>query len=109
MTLNEYQQAARQTAVYPEDLRVVYPVIGLAGETGEVAEKVKKILRDRQRDFTADDVRHALAKELGDVLWYLAATAGDLGITLDEIATINIDKLRSRQERNQLHGQGDDR
>ncbi|MBQ9636367.1 MAG: nucleoside triphosphate pyrophosphohydrolase family protein [Prevotella sp.] len=109
MTLNEYQQAARQTAIYPDDLRVVYPVIGLAGETGEVAEKVKKTLRDSQRNFTADDVRNALAKELGDVLWYLAATAGDLGLTLDEIATINLDKLHSRQARNQLHGEGDDR
>ena len=108
MTFNEYQQAARGTAIYPHDMKVVYPTIGLAGETGEVAEKVKKTIRDKQGIFDPDTTRE-LAKELGDVLWYIAAIAGDLGLDLDDAAQMNIDKIHSRQDRNLLHGQGDNR
>ena len=108
MTFNEYQQAARGTAIYPQDMKVVYPTIGLAGETGEVAEKVKKTIRDKAGSFDADTTRE-LAKELGDVLWYIAAIAGDLGLDLDDVAQMNIDKIHSRQDRNLLHGQGDNR
>lgn len=108
MTFNEYQRAARGTAIYPQDMKVVYPTIGLAGETGEVAEKVKKTIRDKQCIFDPDTTRE-LAKELGDVLWYIAAIAGDLGLDLDDVAQMNIDKIHSRQDRNLLHGQGDNR
>ena len=108
MTFNEYQRAARGTAIYPQDMKVVYPTIGLAGETGEVAEKVKKTIRDKAGSFDADTTRE-LAKELGDVLWYVAAIASDLGLDLDDVAQMNIDKIHSRQDRNLLHGQGDNR
>ena len=108
MTFNEYQRAARGTAIYPQDMKVVYPTIGLAGETGEVAEKVKKTIRDKQGIFDPDTTRE-LAKELGDVLWYVAAIASDLGLDLDDVAQANIDKINSRQARNLLHGQGDNR
>ena len=108
MTFNEYQQTTRKTAIYPQDMKVVYPPIGLAGETGEVAEKVKKTIRDKQGVFDPDTTRE-LAKELGDVLWYIAAIASDLGLDLDDVAQANIDKIHSRQARNLLHGQGDNR
>ena len=89
-------------------MKVVYPVIGLAGETGEVAEKVKKTIRDNGADF--DQERTAeIVKELGDVLWYVANIAADLGTTLEEVAARNIEKLRSRADRDRLHGSGDNR
>ena len=108
MDFNDYQQEARKTAIYPADMKVVYPAIGLAGETGEVAEKVKKCIRDNGGVFE-EERRVAVAKELGDVLWYLSAIASDLGYTLDDIARMNIEKLRSRASRAQLHGEGDNR
>ncbi len=108
MNFNDYQQAAASTAIYPEAMAVVYPTLGLAGETGEVAEKVKKTFRDHGGNFD-DERRAAVAAELGDVLWYLAMTARDLGYTLDEVAQMNVDKLASRQQRHRLHGNGDNR
>ena len=103
MNFEEYQEAARKTAIYPEAQRIVYPALGLCGESGEVAEKVKKWIRDGSLD------RDSLKKELGDVLWYLSALAGDLGLTLDEIAVANVEKLRSRANRGVLGGSGDNR
>ena len=108
MTMNDYQQAARRTALYPRHLAVIYPTIGLAGETGEVAEKVKKTLRDNNGTFD-DERRDAIMRELGDVLWYVANIAADLGLSLDDIASTNLDKLASRAARNRLHGDGDNR
>ena len=108
MDFNEYQQAAAATAIYPTTMAVVYPTLGLAGETGEVAEKVKKTFRDHDGNFD-DGRREAVAAELGDVLWYLAMTARDLGYTLDEVACMNLAKLASRQQRRRLHGDGDNR
>ena len=108
MDFNEYQQAAAKTAIYPQRMSVVYPTLGLAGETGEVAEKVKKTFRDNEGNFD-DTRREAIAAELGDVLWYLAMTARDLGYTFDEIAQMNVAKLASRKERAALHGSGDNR
>ena len=108
MEFNDYQKQAAATAIYPREMKGVYPVLGLAGETGEVAEKVKKVIRDHGGDFS-DEARLEIAKELGDVLWYLAATAGDLGYTLNDIAELNLQKLHSRQSRNVLHGSGDNR
>jgi NTP pyrophosphatase (non-canonical NTP hydrolase) len=108
MTLNEYQAAAVKTAVYGTGQRIIYPTLGLAGEAGEVADKVKKVIRDNDGVFTPEH-KLAIAKEIGDVLWYIAADARDLGFTLEEIAKMNIEKLESRQKRNVISGSGDDR
>ena len=104
LTLNGYQKEAREFALYPEEASVVYPALGLAGEAGEVAEKVKKTIRG-DKDLDKDEV----AKELGDVLWYIANLASDIGISLDTIAAKNIEKLRSRMERQVIKGSGDNR
>lgn len=108
MTINEYQEGARRTAIYPESRRIIYPTLGLTGEAGEVADKVKKVIRDNNDQFT-DERKLQIALELGDVMWYAATLAHDLGYTLDEICQMNLDKLASRQQRNQLHGSGDER
>ena len=108
MELNEYQRQALVTATYPEEHAIFYPVLGLNGEAGEVAEKVKKVLRDNEGVFT-EEKRQEIAKELGDVLWYLSTLANDIGYTLEEIGEMNINKLRDRQQRNMIHGDGDNR
>ncbi len=109
MNFNEYQIEARKTAVYPNiGNNIYYPTLGLCGESGEVAEKVKKIFRDNNGIVT-DESKLKLEKELGDVLWYVAQLATELNLSLDEIATNNIRKLQSRKERNQIHGSGDNR
>ena len=102
MTFNEYQEFARSTVMYPEDVKVVYPTLGLCGEAGEVAEKIKKHMRDGRSLV-------GVGLELGDVLWYISALADDLDITLEEIAQANVDKLASRMERGKLGGSGDER
>jgi NTP pyrophosphatase (non-canonical NTP hydrolase) len=101
LSFTDYQIKARATAFYSDKL--IYPTLGLCGEAGEVAEKVKKFLRDG----TMDD--REVAKELGDVLWYLSNLAEDLGYDLIEIAQMNIDKLEDRARRNALRGSGDNR
>ena len=103
MTFEEYQEQARSTAIYPRDRAIVYPALGLTGEAGEVAEKVKKWIRDGVLD------KEAIAKELGDVMWYIAALSGDLGISMDEIASQNIRKLQDRAARGKIQGSGDNR
>lgn len=109
MEFKEYQQESRKTAVYPViGQGFVYPALGLAGESGEVVEKVKKIFRDQQGTVGAEQ-RQAVAKELGDVLWYLAQLATELDLDLNQVAQDNLDKLLSRQQRGQLHGSGDER
>jgi NTP pyrophosphatase (non-canonical NTP hydrolase) len=82
--------------------------LGLSGETGEVAEKFKKIYRDKGGVINSDD-RLEIQKELGDVLWYLAVLSDTLGLTLEEVAALNLEKLKARQQRGQLHGSGDNR
>jgi NTP pyrophosphatase (non-canonical NTP hydrolase) len=104
MTFNEYQSLAKTTAIYPDNARIFYPCLGLAGEVGEICEKVKKHVRDG-RELDKDD----LTKELGDVLWYLSALAGDLGINLEDVAEKNYQKLKDRMERNVIQGSGDNR
>jgi NTP pyrophosphatase (non-canonical NTP hydrolase) len=99
----EYQKKAVEFAIYPEAYKVIYPTLGLCGEAGEVAEKVKKQVRDGNFN------RHEVAKELGDVLWYLANLANDIGYNLSEVAVISIDKLQSRKDRNVISGSGDNR
>lgn len=109
MTLNEYQQDALKTAIYPSGYGVVYPVLGLTGEAGEVADKIKKIIRDNGGRFSEECHRRAIACELGDVMWYIAALAHELGYSLEEIASLNIQKLKDRRSRNKLGGSGDNR
>lgn len=103
MNFKEYQGKAVSFAIYPATHKVLYPTLGLCGEAGEVAEKVKKQVRDGVFN------RHEVAKELGDVLWYLANICNDIGYNLDEIAALNIDKLSSRKGRHVIQGSGDNR
>lgn len=108
MTLNEFQKAALETAVYPKEYKVIYPALGITGEAGECSDKVKKVIRDNNGEFT-DDRKREIAKEIGDVLWYCATLAHDIGYSLEEIGEMNVEKLRSRKERNKLNGSGDNR
>lgn len=108
MTLNEYQEKALETAVYPQEQRIIYPTLGLTGEAGEVSDKVKKVLRDKGGVFD-EETRKAIALEVSDVCWYIATLAHDLGYTLEEICQMNYEKLKSRQQRDKLHGSGDNR
>jgi len=111
LEMNEYQRIARQTAIYKDP--VVYPALGLSGESGEVAEKIKKLIRDKGGinglQSIEDEDRDAVAKEIGDVLWYCANLAQDIGYTLEDVAKINIGKLAKRKEEGKLGGSGDDR
>jgi NTP pyrophosphatase (non-canonical NTP hydrolase) len=106
--LSDYQRRSRQTAQYPHEAWLAYLTLGLVGEAGEVAEHVKKVIRDDAGAISAAR-RVAVAKELGDVLWYLARLASELGLDLDELAQANLEKLLSRQRRGVLAGSGDDR
>lgn len=106
--LDEYQNFAWETSIYPTDMSIIYPALGLAGETGEVVDKIKKVYRDNDKQFDSEH-KKAIAKELGDVLWYAANIATDLGYRLSEIAQMNVDKINSRRERNMMHGEGDER
>lgn len=108
MTLNDYQTVAMQTAVFPThgDMPIIYPALGLAGETGEVVDKIKKVVR--QGEFTVES-NDAIARELGDVLWYIAVLADGLGFALADIAAMNLHKLSDRQSRGVLKSEGDNR
>ena len=109
MNFSDYQTRSRATAQYPSiGQPVIYPVLGLANEAGEVAGKIKKVFRDKGGEINAE-TRAALASELGDVLWYLAQVCTELEIPLDEVAEANIEKLLSRLERGKIGGEGDDR
>lgn len=106
MEFNHYQAHARYTAIYPHDDGVIYCILGLIGESGEVANKWKKLIRDNA-DYNATE--RAIKDELGDVLWYIANLATELGCTLDEIASNNLGKLVQRQSKGTLSGSGDNR
>jgi NTP pyrophosphatase (non-canonical NTP hydrolase) len=106
--ISEYQSLSRRTAEYPREAWLAYPALGLAGEAGEVAEHAKKAIRD-DAGAVSPERRERMAKELGDVLWYVAQLASELGLDLDEVAQANLDKLLSRQRRGVLSGSGDDR
>ena len=111
LNFNEYQKSADTTAIYPNRNSIsglMYCALGLSGETGEVAECIKKLYRDHDGIVT-EDIKKNITKEMGDVLWYLAEIATELNISFNDIAQINVDKLTSRKERNVLHGNGDDR
>lgn len=108
-TMDEYQKQAAGTAVYPGRLTeqgVDYCTFKLSGEAGEVSEKRGKLLRG---DFTRDEYRTMVIKELGDVLWYVANLALELGISLDDVARLNLEKLQDRKARGVLKGTGDAR
>ena len=106
MDFHEYQEKSRETAIYARigDVGFVYPVLGLAGEAGEVAERVKKIMREPETSgaVTGED-RADMQKELGDVLWYIAQLATEFDLSLEEIATANIEKLQARKKEGSLH------
>ena len=106
---NSYQQFVKGMKVYPKEYSVVYPTLGLTGEAGEIAEKVKKWLRDEGGQAITEERRETLLGELGDPLWYIAALADDLGYTLQEVVDFNVSKLSSRKERGKLQGDGDTR
>ena len=109
MDFEAYQRHSRTTARYPDaGANPIYPTLGLCGEAGEVADKVKKVLRDQAGQFSQETIA-ALQLELGDVLWYLAQLATELGLELDQIAQTNLDKLASRAARNVISGSGDTR
>nr|AIW56775.1 nucleotide pyrophosphohydrolase domain protein [uncultured virus] len=104
LSFNDYQRKASRTAIYSMAYQILYPALGLAGEAGEVANKVKKLLRDS----TKLD-RSAIADELGDVLWYISALCRDLNIDMGDVAKRNLEKLYDRMERGTLGGSGDKR
>ena len=109
MRFSDYQRLSRETAVYPDlGNNLAYPALGLCGEAGETAEKVKKAMRDDGGTLT-EERRTAIAAELGDVLWYAAQLATEAGLELEEIAVGNLEKLASRRDRSVLHGSGDTR
>lgn len=113
MNFSEYQQQARVTAKYPEaGDNFVYPTLGLVGEAGEFADKMKKQIRDKNvfkpSDVSAEDCEQIL-KELGDVLWYVANLASEFDTDLEAVAQRNLDKLKGRKERGTLGGDGDNR
>ena len=113
MKFDEYQEKAKKYDLFEatdnlKEVAFTEKVLGLAGEAGEAADKVKKILRDKDGKVSLDD-KGAISKELGDVLWYLANISRYLGIPLSEVASGNIEKLESRYQRNKIHGAGDER
>ena len=107
MELNDYQRESRKTAIYP-DLggNPIYPTLGLVGEAGEVADKVKKILRDKKGLFD-EESKDAIKFELGDVLWYISQLSSELGYELEEVANANLQKLNGRKNRGTIQGSGD--
>jgi NTP pyrophosphatase (non-canonical NTP hydrolase) len=109
MNFTEYQNLALATAIYPKKYETIYPALGLCGEAGEVAEKIKKSIRDGLHNWPDEQFKEELTKELGDVLWYISALASDLDISLNEIAESNLQKLASRKKRNKIGGSGDNR
>jgi NTP pyrophosphatase (non-canonical NTP hydrolase) len=109
MEFDDYQKRSRETAIYPDAGRnFVYPTLGLVGEAGEVADKLKKTIRDDNGILT-EKKKEEVKKELGDVLWYVAQVASELELSLNEIAEHNMNKLLSRKDRGVISGSGDDR
>ncbi len=109
MDFNTYQKQARETAQYPNlGSNNIYPTLGLVGEAGEVAEKVKKVIRDKNGIFD-DASKVAIKKELGDVLWYVSNLCTEFNFNLEDVAKENLKKLKSRAGRGKIKGSGDDR
>jgi NTP pyrophosphatase (non-canonical NTP hydrolase) len=109
MNFSDYQTKSRRTARYPAiGHPLIYPTLGLVNEAGEVAGKIKKVFRDKGGEMS-EETMSALKAELGDVLWYIAQICTELGLSLDEVAEYNLEKLFSRLERGKIRGDGDDR
>lgn len=118
MNFKQYQKEATKTALYPRDIILegeqsklmswIYPMIGLSGEAGEVANKVKKIIRDEHGEISSD-MRNIISMELGDLLWYMAQLCTELHISLDDVAFRNIEKLKERAKEGKIKGSGDKR
>jgi len=106
--LDMYQKVALTTAIYPREQAIIYPTLGLTGEAGEVANKVKKIIRDGS-DSKDEKLVSEIKAEIGDCLWYIAVLANDFDIKLSDIASTNIEKLANRQKNGTIHGSGDTR
>ena len=102
--LDMYQQVAKTTAIYPREQAIIYPTLGLTGEAGEVANKVKKIIRD-----DGNKINESLVQEIGDCLWYVSVLASDIGIKLSDIANSNLIKLENRKKKGTIRGSGDTR
>lgn len=110
MKFDEYQKKALTTAKFSDDefKDIMHWILGVNGEAGEIAEKIKKIIRDKKGVITVSD-KNDLGKEIGDVLWYLAVLAHQLGLSFETVATDNLEKLKSRKDRGVIGGSGDDR
>jgi NTP pyrophosphatase (non-canonical NTP hydrolase) len=109
LTFSEYHAQSQRRAIYPNvGSNVFYPVLGICGEAGELAEKLKKCLRDKDGEIGPEDKR-LMIKELGDVLWYISAVARELGTDLEDVARASLEKVNGRHDRGTLHGSGDDR
>ena len=109
MDFKTYQKKARVTAQYPNlGSNNIYPTLGLVGEAGEVAEKVKKVIRDKNGIFDEESTK-AIKKELGDVLWYLSNLCTEFNLSLEDVALLNLEKLKLRAARGKISGSGDDR
>ena len=106
--LDMYQKVALTTAIYPREQAIIYPTLGLTGEAGEVANKVKKIIRDGSNK-NDDNLVSEIKSEIGDCLWYIAVLASDFNIKLSDIASTNLEKLANRKQNNTIHGSGDAR
>lgn len=110
MEFNEYQKRSLETAVHGDKYKIIYPAIGIGNESGEILGKIKKWMRGDDGDGDMSNERKdAIKDELGDVLWYMAVLAHDLGIEFDDVAKINVAKLKSRKERGVIKGDGDKR
>lgn len=110
LTFEAYQLKTAETAVYPgqgELYGLVYVALGI-GEAGELQGKVKKIMRD-DKGVVTPEKKQAILDELGDVLWYAARIADELGVGLEDVAAANVAKLADRKERGVLQGSGDNR
>lgn len=101
-TFDEYEKFVNELKIYPREYSIVYPALGIAGEAGEIAEKIKKWMRG-----DGELNKNALLLELGDPLWYIVALANDLGFTLQDVIDANVEKTRSRRSRNVVMGDGD--
>ena len=109
MDFKTYQRKARLTAQYPNlGSNNIYPTLGLVGEAGEVAEKVKKVIRDKQGIFD-EESKKGIKKELGDVLWYLSNLCNEFNFSFEEVALQNLEKLSLRASKGKISGSGDDR
>lgn len=109
MDFKEYQKFAESVAQYPNrGHNFIYATLGLVGESGEVAEKIKKLIRDKDPKLT-EEFKKEVLKEAGDVLWFIATLAYEMGADIEEVAKLNIEKLYSRKERGVVYGDGDNR